>query len=267
MTGPNPKRQQKAQEILDGLFSRMDKVCVVHYSCESFYNRKDGRSPRITSIAIRRLDSGQTTSFSIHKTAEVNGTALDEIEDHYDDLEKVMLGHFRAYISGLQDMTFVHWNMRDANFGFQAIEHRYGVLHQSDPQLIVEDRDKVDLSRLLVDIYGIDYIGHPRLSKLLRKNSIKPRDFLSGEDEATAFERRDFVALHQSTLRKVDVIANLAVRAHDRQLKTDTSWWKMRGGRIIALLTFIVEHPVYTLVVLLISVLGIALSFWLASCT
>jgi len=38
---------------------------VIHYSCESFYDRPNGASPRITSIAVRKLDSGQTLSFSI----------------------------------------------------------------------------------------------------------------------------------------------------------------------------------------------------------
>ena len=90
--------------------------------------------------------------------------------------------------------------------------------------IIIEDERKTDLARLLVDIYGVRYIGHPRLETLLAKNSIKPLDFLSGKQEAQAFENRNFVGLHQSTLRKVDVIANIAERAHSRQLKTNTTW-------------------------------------------
>ncbi|MGH7052864.1 MAG: hypothetical protein ACREFK_13105 [Stellaceae bacterium] len=90
--------------------------------------------------------------------------------------------------------------------------------------MIVEDDKKIDLARLLIDIYEVGYIGHPRLETLLAKNSIKPRDFLTGPQEAEAFEKRSFVGLHQSTLRKVDVIANLADRAHSRQLKTNMTW-------------------------------------------
>ena len=243
MIAPNPTRQKDARRKLDGLFHRSDKVCVAHYSCESFYDREDGRSPRITSIALRRLDTAQTTSFSIHQTAEVSGVPLDAIDERYDDLESKMLSVFFMHIAGLQGMTYLHWNMRDANYGFQAIEHRFRVLHQSEPQHVVDDRDKVDLSRLLIDIYGIHYIGHPRLSNLLYQNTIKPRDFLSGEDEARAFEEHDFVALHQTTLRQVDVIANLAVRDHDRQLITNTTWWQMRGGRVLSFLRWLGDHP------------------------
>ena len=88
MTTPNPRRQQNAQKALDELFTNAANAFVIHYSCESFHDRKRGRSARITSIALRKLDSAQTTSFSIHQTAEINGVPLDEIEEHYDKLER-----------------------------------------------------------------------------------------------------------------------------------------------------------------------------------
>ena len=38
------------------LFKKIDKArenyLIIHYSCESFYDIKDGKTPRITSIAI-----------------------------------------------------------------------------------------------------------------------------------------------------------------------------------------------------------------------
>ena len=73
------------------------------------------------------------------------------------------------------------------------------------------------LARLLIDIYGVGYAGHPRLEKLLEINKIKPRDFMTGSQEADAFEQQNFVGLHQSTLRKVDIIANILSRAQDRK--------------------------------------------------
>ena len=68
--------------------------------------------------------------------------------------------------------------MSDINFDFPAIEHRYGVL--SGTPFTINDDWKFDLSRLLTDIYGNSYIGHPRLQRLMEKNNIKPRDFLVG---------------------------------------------------------------------------------------
>ena len=245
MTAPNPKRQKDAQKALDDLFSNPDNVCVVHYSCESFYDREEGRSPRITSIALRKLDSAQTTSFSIHQTAETNNW-LHEIEKHYDELEEEMLNRFFCRLSSFQGTKYLHWNMRDANYGFQAIEHRFRILSGKDAKpYLVDEKHKIDLSRLLKDIYGSDYIGHPRMEQLLCKNNIARRDFLPGQEEAKAFENRNFAALHLSTLRIVDVIANIAVLAHDRNLETTTTWWEMRGGRVVTFVQWLGEHPLY----------------------
>ena len=244
MTAPNPTRQKAARTTLDRIFANASNVWVIHYSCESFYDRPEGRSPRITSIALRMLDSAQTISFSIHKIAETRGVPFSDISEHYDSLEREMLQNFYSHLKSYQQMQFLHWNMRDSNYGFQAIEHRFGVLaRNSDEPYVVEDRNKTDLARVLIDIYGIRYTGHPRLETLLDKNEISRLDFLTGAEEAKAFEDKEFVALHQSTLRKVDVIANIAGRAHDRSLKTNTSWWEMRGGGVMQVYNWITDHP------------------------
>jgi hypothetical protein len=193
VTAPNPARQRAALNALDRLFVDAANVWLIHYSCESFYERPEGRSPRITSIALRKLDSAQTVSFSIHQMAERRRIPPDQIEQYSDDLEKEMLAAFFGHIGSHRGMNYLHWNMRDANYGFQAIEHRFRVL--GGEPYVVEDTKKFDLSRLLIDIYGVGYIDHPRMEKLLEKNHIAPRDFLTGADEARAFENRDFVAL------------------------------------------------------------------------
>ncbi len=94
MIAPNPTKQKKARAKLASVFADASNTWVIHYSCESFYDRPNGASPRITSIAVRRLDSGQTLSFSIHQVAEQRGVAFDQIEAYYDDLERQMLDAF-----------------------------------------------------------------------------------------------------------------------------------------------------------------------------
>ena len=242
------------------MFADAPNTWVIHYSCESFYNRPNGASPRITSIAVRRLDSGQTLSFSIHQVAEERGVPFAEIEAHYDALERQMLGAFYAHVGGHRGMRYLHWNMRDINYGFAAIEHRFRVL-KGEP-VVVDDDKKIDLARLFIDIYGVGYVGHPRLENLLEKNSIKPRDFLTGPQEAEAFENRNYVGLHQSTLRKVDVIANIAQRAHYRQLRTNTSWWDMHGGRLRTVSSWIVENQTIAFLASIASIIGLAIAFY-----
>ena len=260
LSAPDPKRQKASRKIIDRLFEDAANVWVTHYSCESFYDRTDGRSPRITSIAVRKLDSGQTVSFSIHQVAELDGIDLADITAHYDALEKKMLDAFFAHIGGHRGMKFLHWNMRDINYGFAAIEHRYRVLG-GIPTFIIPDDNKFDLARLLIDIYGVGYTGHPRLTTLLNKNKIQPRDFQNGASEAEAFEQGNFVGLHQSTLRKVDMIANLAGRARDRSLKTNTTWWEMHGGRLRTFINFAAESRTFQLVTGTASIMGLAIAF------
>ena len=267
MSAPNPKRQKKARRVLDEVFANTKHVRIIHYSCESFYDREDGSSPRITSIAVRHVETGQTDSFSIHQVAEKRKIASSDIEKHYDDLEKAMLSEVFDYLSKFHGYTYLHWNMRDANYGFQAIEHRFQVLGGTEDQLhVVQEDQKIDLARLLHDIYGSGYVGHPRLEKLLRLNSIAERGFLPGAEEALAFEQHRFVDLHLSTLRKVDVIQNIATRVHDRKLKTNVTWWQMRGGSVINVINWIGEHPLYTFVGGLVTLIATAIGVW-ASCT
>ncbi len=229
---------------------------MIHYSCESFYEREDGSSPRITSIALRNLKTAQTSSYSIHQIAERSGIAAADIGNNYDDLERKMLDLYFEHVGSHKGANYMHWNMRDANYGFAAIAHRYAVLG-GEPRNI-DDVKKFDLSRLLIDIYGVSYIGHPRLENLLDENSIKPRDFLSGKDEAAAFENGNYVGLHQSTLRKVDVLANISERAKNRQLRTKATWWDMHGGRLRTGVNWIVEHKGLAFLITLISLaLGI----------
>lgn len=237
MSGPNPKAQKTNLEIIDRLFNDSENVWVIHYSCESFYDRPEGRSPRITSIAVRKLDSAQTQSFSIHQVAERERIPFAEIDQHYDALERRMLDLFFQHIGSHRNAKYLHWNMRDINYGFAAIEHRFRVLG-GDPFIIPDDK-KFDLARMLISIYGVGYIGHPRLDNLIKKNNIRPLDFLVGAAEAQAFDERNFVGLHQSTLRKVDIIANIAGRVKDKSLKTNTTWWEMHGGSVRLLVDFL----------------------------
>ncbi|MCZ7593680.1 MAG: hypothetical protein M5U16_01285 [Hyphomicrobium sp.] len=260
MSGPNPTRQKQAWKVLDQLFIERENTFVIHYSCETFYERPEGRSPRITSIAIRRLGSGQTVSFSIHQVAERSSIPFKDITAKYDELEKEMLDEFYKFAGSHRGSNFLHWNMRDINYGFAAIDHRYRVL-EGEPAPIEESK-KFDLSRLFIDIYGVGYADHPRLSSLLELNAIKPLDFLSGKEEAEAFERQDYAALHRSTLRKVDVLANLASRAHDRALKTRTTWWEMHGGYWRTAVNWIAGHRGFQLVAGVASILGLALTIY-----
>lgn len=247
------KKRKNTQKQMIELMDNAKTTLVIHYSCESFYDKKDGKTPRITTIAVRNLSSAQTDSFSIHQLAEEENIPFSNISDDYDDLEKKMLDRYFDYLSRNQHFYWVHWNMRDVNYGFAAIEHRYRVLRGS-PILLPEDR-KFDLSRGLVDLYGIGYIGHPRLGKIIEKNKMSSKDMLSGADEAKAFEEKEFVKLHQSTLRKVDILSNLFERTLNKTLKTNATWAEQYGFTPSVLAELVKKHWIVTVVIVLGAVL------------
>lgn len=262
MAGPYPKEQDRARKELAQLFQSLPTSRTIHYSCESLDNRTSGVSPRITSIAIYNMGSRSSVSFSIHQVAEEEQVDLAHIEPRYDALEKLMLDRFFAYLRSHQDAHYLHWKMRDANYGFEAIEHRYRVL-KGDPYT-VSASNRHDLSELFFDIYGSNYIEHPRLENLAKANGITLKGFIPGHEEPSAFAKGEYVALHQSTLRKVYVIADLAERGNQRSLKTNASWWIMNGGSIRSVLIAAVTNPIVggvsTLIGVALAVIGIVLT-------
>jgi len=254
MPAPYPDQRRDAIEKLKTVFERKPYVRIIHYSCESFDDRPSGQSPRITAIAIRKLDDAQTVSFSIHAVAERRGVPIAQIPGNYDDLEREMLRDFFNYVEGHKDIAYLHWNMRDKNYGFQAIEHRYEALMKTTR--LFPEGQRYDLSRILLEMYGTEYIEHPRLENLARKNEMTMERFLGGKDEAEAFIRGKYVALEQSTLRKVDLLDDIAERAYRQTLKTISNWWVQHGGNIRGAWNWIVTNAT---ILFLIGLAGVAI--------
>lgn len=259
-----PRRRKNALKNIYEILKQEKMILVIHYSCESFYedlekqtSRKE--TPRITSIAVRNYGSGQTRSFSIHKIAELNSNNYN-IDNNYDGLEKKMLEEYFDYLEKHKNYHWIHWNMRDINYGFQAIEHRFKVL--GGEPISLEDSHKFDLSRALIAIYGTAYISHPRLEQLINKNNITKLNFLTGKEEAEAFNNKDFVKLHQSTLRKADILANVLGRVFDGSLKTNATWKDIYGCYPQFIIEKIVKHWVYSLVCIVLLVVSICKLFF-----
>lgn len=244
------KRRKESLRRLEEVNDKRGMSLIIHYSCESFYEIKDGRTPRVTSIAVKNFDSGQTASFSIHKSAELASVPHAEILNEYDRLEKNMLDEFFAHLRAVPHHCFIHWNMRDINYGFQAIEHRYRTLGGNP--FVIDDARKFDLARELINLFGPTYAPHGesgRLHSLMEINQITAKDALTGKQEADAFDNQEYVKLHQSTLRKVDVMNNILDRTLDGSLKTKSSSWRRYGLHPAALLEVVQQHWIWGLMV------------------
>lgn len=229
---------QRLRTVLSG------PVLVIHYSCESFYDYSKPASRRVTSIAVRRGGSSQTKSFSLHLAAEELGV-LDEIAANLDHCERHMLDKFYQFVNDHKSAyAWLHWNMRDSNYGFEAIAHRHAVLGGKPVEL--SDEQKLDLSPLLIDIYGKEYSGHPRIEWLVNQNNIHRTAFLTGAEEADAFAAGNFVAMHQSTLVKVQALSEIATLAAQQRLKTKSKLWRdVYGSSVGSLGQAIAAHWVF----------------------
>ena len=246
---------REAESTLDQVFKQPATTRVIHYSCEDFRERKNGTTPRITSIATCNLENGQCKSFSIQRAAEINSKKHEEISNHYDSLEKSMLDEFFDHIRQHQSSKWIHWNMRDSVFGFEAIEHRYRVL--GGEPAIVPEAQRYDLPRLLRTIYGDKYVCNPKLHNLMKLNELTGLDFVAGEDEPILFNEGKYEKLQLSTLRKTKIIAELAKKAWANELRTESHWWSRFGLSARAYTERIYEHWLFKLAA--IAVTGFAL--------
>src|SRR5699024_11168844 len=136
-------------------------------------------------------------------------------------IERKMLDDFFDFVVNHKDhYIWIHWKMRDNNFGFHAIEHRYKVLG-GDP-FVIPDSNKICLGNLIADRYTKDYAPHPRMKSLYELNGIDPKDFLTGKEEAKAFENKEYNKLSHSTASKVGLFSDFLTLLFDDNLKVKT---------------------------------------------
>jgi len=259
MAAPDPRRQREARKRLDDFGTLPANVWAVHYACQNFHQGEQRGSPRVTAIAARNVGSGETLSFTIHAEAEVARLGPMQVLARLDVLERALHDKFADFLSVNRGMRFVHWNMRDATFGFAAIEHRHQVL--GGRAVVIAESQKLDIAKVLVDIYGSGYAGEKPLERLAVMNGLPMQGFLRGKEEAEQFERGNYRAVQNSTLAKAKLIAEFAELARARSLKTQADWWSMNFGRVREAVELFDHNPVYAWTSLLLA--GISAGFGL----
>lgn len=241
-------RQNKAKALIKEMFDNDKNILIIHYSCESFYDIDNGKTPRITSIAVKYLDTEIDRSFSIHKIAEIE--KIEDITNNYDLIERKMLDEFYEFVKSHENYKWLHWNMKNINYGFEAIAHRYRVL--GGTPFTMPNEKTINLAKLLYNIYGCHYIKNPKLYNLIEENNLKHKDLLNGEEEGVAFKDADYVKLHRSTLKKVDAIYNILDLAYLNELQTDASFVDKNGGKFMLIPYLVKEHCIISTILIII---------------
>lgn len=219
-----------AKHILKNIEEKPENYLIIHYSCEGMENLK-GKSPRIASISVRQFNNAQTNNFSIHQYAEIIDVEISP--ETYKQIEKKLLEDFFKFVDKNGEKTWIHWNMRDNNFGFNALEHRFEVL--GGTPTIINNNRKIDLGHFFKLYFGEDYIKDPHIKSLMDLNNFKSKNFLNGEDEKDFFDKSEYVKLSLSTSSKVNLFSSFITAATNNSLKTNVLKWKMRGTNISGL--------------------------------
>jgi hypothetical protein len=213
--------KKAAQKQISTIKKNVASVFLIHYSCESFYDKPDGFSSRIAAIAIKNYYSDQSFSFSIAETAEKMSINRNEVEANFDKIELKMLEDLFNFLSMNRSNYFVHWNMTSSQYGFYALYHRIEKLGGRSIKL--NENRLFDLAEILKSVHGDKYVSNPRLDKLTDLNELNKRDFLTGAEEAKAFESEQFDRLQMSTLRKISCISKILELQIAGKLKTEAS--------------------------------------------
>ena len=204
---------------------------TIHYSCQSLYDDNEGLSPRITSIAITHYATGQAVSFSTHSIAEELRIGREDVLGNFDAIELQLLTGFYQFVRDRRDKYWVHWNMRNLTYGFEHLEHRYRALGGRDASVIPVER-RLNLNDLLADRYGSGYANHPKMKSLMELNGGIPRHFLEGKEEIQAFENKEFIRMHNSTLSKVGFLNSTIRKMVTGKLRTASRGFGVALDRI-----------------------------------
>lgn len=238
------RKRKEGLNLLKEMVKDKGKTFIIHYSCESFVTNH-GKTPRVTSICINNLKSSQTNSFSIHLQAQFEDLDFNNLSNEdYDRLELKMLTEFNNFAREHPISKWVHWNMRDSNYGFLAINNRLRILN-GHPYIIPDDL-KYDYPRILQLIYTDEYeknLPNGRLLNLAERNGLTTSNAMTGQDEANAFDNKEYLKLHMSTLRKVDIIQVLINKTEAEELKVNTTAVQIYGLTFTGVIALIKETP------------------------
>lgn len=216
-------KKQIAQMIISSIFNSTGNHYIIHYSCSDLHQNPGLMRAHINSIVLKDFQTGSEFVFdlvNISKSMNVVLSIQNEI-----DVEKELLKRYNDFIKTHKNSFFVHWQMRNTSFGFQAIENRIQHLLCIVPEIIDKDK-KIDLMRVLYDIYGDGFSVHPIMIDMAKLNNLYDHRFLTGDIEAKEFFNQNYSAVTRSTIRKVSIFSEFVRLIYKNKLKTRLSWWQ-----------------------------------------
>ncbi|WP_432957676.1 hypothetical protein [Micromonospora haikouensis] len=140
-----------------------------------------------------------------------------------------VLERFYSSLTEHRESIIVHWNMNSSIFGFAALAKRYCfITGKSHPPHKPSDHLLFDIDDIIAEMYGEQYVKHPKFYNLASLNKIGLYSFLPGKDEASRFKAGDFGAINSSTTTKARANLDILRALLAGQLRTQKSSGSVR---------------------------------------
>lgn len=235
------------------------KVLFVHYSESSTYDDDDygNISPIITSIVIKSLDGQTDKQFAIHLEADKADIPKDQIQDSYRELELRILKLYNDFVRRHLDCFWIHWDMKNIHFGFEAIKHRYEKIFESlDDYCEIPNNKKKNLRSIIEGMYGDNFVSGPDMLKALmlcNSDNVEDYAYLSRDNESSQFENKNFIAVIRSVDSKVEFIKKATKKLSNKTLI-------ILNRNNYAVFVDTVNHPYFTFSGWVIGLIGLILT-------
>ncbi len=241
------KERRLALANLRKLTEDPSKVLFIHYSQSNTFDEDDygNISPIITSIVVKSLDDQIDQQFAIHFEADKADIPIDEIQYSYRELELRILKSFNDFVRRHNECNWIHWDMKNIHFGFEAIKHRYEkIFGDLKDYNEIPINNKKNLRNIIEGMYGEDFVdGSDTLKAILKCNygNVDNNVYLSSNIESTEFERKNFINVIKSVDLKVESIRKITNKLMQKKLKVSNK-------NNYAIFLDIINHPVFTFI-------------------
>lgn len=217
--------RKQALKTLKGIENNPENYYFIHYACGDFQKENT-----ISVIAVMNLKTQISTTFSIKKTAEELNINTKGISKNSLKIQKKMLEAFNEFlIQNVKNVKWINWNMQSDEYGFEAIRHQSQILNIENP-ILVPNSNQINLSHLLSDIYGPNFINDPKMENLAKINNINlSYEFKNGKEEAKLLNDEKYTDISRSTLRKLNIFNIFLEKTINKKLKVKSKWTDIYG--------------------------------------
>lgn len=261
MNNNSIKMRKDAIKLLEDYMNTKKDYIIIHYARQNCLNETFEKGPRILAIVTMNAESEQTKLFSLNESTNNSNYSFFELsESQKDEIEFNMLTSFFNYIKCNKGKKFVHWNMKNNNFGFSALENRYKQLGGNSFNFSYENI--INLSTLLKKKYGINFakksmwngVHTGKMYDIFLLNGINDINILNGEQEVKEYMLQNLASIEQSVLGKVKAFHYIIERASDNALKVRGNIFKdVYGLSFVGVAQYIQDNAILAI---LFSIIG-----------